>query len=82
MTKNMSTLDRRLRGFIAAPLLVVVALVIGAGTVAGIVVLALAAVMAAKALSASARSTPSFTSIPATRDRCRTEASKEFTAWT
>ena len=45
MTKNMSTLDRRLRGFVAAPLLVVIALLIGAGNVIGVVFLVLAAVM-------------------------------------
>ena len=47
MTKNMSTLDRRLRGFAATPLLVIAALLVGAGTTAGIVLLALAAVMVA-----------------------------------
>jgi len=45
MTKNMSTLDRRLRGIAVTPLLVIVALLVGAGTTAGIVLLALAAVM-------------------------------------
>ena len=47
MTKNMSTLDRKLRTFLAAPLLVVVALLVGAGSLAGIVLLVLAAVMLA-----------------------------------
>jgi hypothetical protein len=47
MTKNMSTTDRRLRGLAVAPLLVIVALLAGAGTTVGIVVLALAAVMVA-----------------------------------
>ena len=47
MTKNMSTLDRRLRTFVAAPLLIVIALLVGAGSLAGIVLLALAAVMLA-----------------------------------
>ena len=47
MTINMSTLDRRLRSLAAAPLLVIVALLIGAGTLTGIVPLALAAVMLA-----------------------------------
>ena len=47
MTKNMSTLDRKLRTFVAAPLLVVIALLVGAGSLAGIVLLVLAAVMLA-----------------------------------
>jgi len=47
MTINMNTLDRRLRSFAAAPLLVIVALLVGAGTVIGLVLLALAVVMVA-----------------------------------
>jgi hypothetical protein len=47
MTTNMSTLDRKLRTFVAAPLLVVVALLVGAGSFVGIVLLVLAAVMLA-----------------------------------
>lgn len=46
MTKNMSSLDRRLRGFAATPLLLIAALLVGVGSVAGIILLALAAVMA------------------------------------
>ena len=47
MTKNMSTLDRKLRTFLVAPLLVVVALLVGAGSLVGIVLLVLAGVMLA-----------------------------------
>ena len=47
MTKNMSILDRRLRAFVAAPLLVVIALLVGAGSVGGIVLFALAGVLLA-----------------------------------
>jgi hypothetical protein len=47
MTRNMSTLDRRLRAFIVAPLLVVIALLVGAGSVLGIVFFVLAGVMLA-----------------------------------
>ena len=47
MTKNMSVLDRRLRAFVAAPLLVVIALLAGAGSAAGIVLFLLAGVMLA-----------------------------------
>ena len=49
MTKNMSILDRRLRGFLVAPLLVIAAFLVGAGSVAGIVLFVLAAVMVATA---------------------------------
>lgn len=47
MTRNMSTLDRRLRTFVAAPVFLVVALLLGAGSAGGVVLLALAAVMVA-----------------------------------
>jgi hypothetical protein len=47
MTVNMSTLDRRLRAFVVTPLLVLVAFLFGAGTMLGIVLFALAAVMLA-----------------------------------
>jgi hypothetical protein len=47
MTRNLGTLDRRIRGLVVAPLLVVLALLVGAGSVAGIVLLVIAAVMVA-----------------------------------
>jgi hypothetical protein len=47
MTKNMSTLDRRLRGMAVTPLLVIVALLVGVETTLGLVVLAVAVVMVA-----------------------------------
>ena len=47
MTRNMSTLDRRIRGFAVVPLLVIAALIVGAGTILGIAFLVLAAVMLA-----------------------------------
>jgi hypothetical protein len=49
MTKNMNTLDRALRAFVAAPLLMIAALFVGAGTILGVVLLVLAAVMLATA---------------------------------
>lgn len=49
MTKNMNTLDRALRAFVVAPLLVFAALFVGAGTILGVVLLVLAAVMLATA---------------------------------
>jgi Protein of unknown function (DUF2892) len=49
MTKNMNTLDRALRAFVVAPLLAIAALFIGAGTILGVVLLVLTAVMLATA---------------------------------
>jgi hypothetical protein len=47
MTRNMSNLDRGLRAFIVAPAAVIAAVPVGAGSVGGILVLVLAAVMLA-----------------------------------
>jgi hypothetical protein len=47
MPKNMSTLDRRLRTFLVAPLAIVIAFAIGIGSVAGVVLLVVAAIMVA-----------------------------------
>ena len=47
MSKNMSNLDRGLRAFLVAPIAIVVAFVVGAGSILGIVLLAIAAVMLA-----------------------------------
>jgi Inner membrane protein YgaP-like, transmembrane domain len=49
MIKNMNTLDRVLRALVVAPLLVIAALFVGAGTILGVVLLVLAAVMLATA---------------------------------
>ncbi|HKI92069.1 MAG TPA: DUF2892 domain-containing protein [Gaiellaceae bacterium] len=49
MSTNMGLLDRRLRGFVVAPAALIVALVVGAGSIAGIVLLVVAAIMAATA---------------------------------
>ena len=47
MSVNMGSIDRVLRSFVVAPVAIVVAIVVGAGSVAGIVLLALATVMLA-----------------------------------
>ena len=47
MTRNMNRLDRRLRAFVVAPAAVGAALLVGAGSVGGVVLFALAAVMLA-----------------------------------
>ncbi len=51
MSINMGMLDRRLRGFLVAPAALIVAFVAGPGSIAGIVLLAVAVIMAATAVS-------------------------------
>ena len=47
MTRNMGTLDRRVRGFLVAPAAIIAALILGAGTVLGIVLFVVAGIMLA-----------------------------------
>ena len=47
MSRNMKTTDRALRAFLVAPAAIVVAFVVGAGSIAGILLFALAAIMLA-----------------------------------
>ena len=47
MSRNMNNTDRTLRTFLVAPAAIVVAFVVGAGSIAGIVLFALAAIMLA-----------------------------------
>ena len=47
MSRNMSNLDRALRSFLLAPAAIVIAAVIGAGSIGGIVLFAFAAIMLA-----------------------------------
>ncbi len=49
MTKNMGFIDRKIRAFVIAPLLLIAAWALGFGTVGGIIATLLAAVMAATA---------------------------------
>ena len=49
MTRNMGTVDRSLRAFVVAPLAVVAALLLGAGTVGGVILFVVAAIMLATA---------------------------------
>ena len=49
MSINIGILDRRARGFVVAPLALIVALLLGAGTVAGIALLVVAGIMAVTA---------------------------------
>ena len=47
MSRNMSNLDRGLRSFVIAPVAIVIAVLIGAGSIGGLVLFALAAIMLA-----------------------------------
>ena len=47
MSRNMNNTDRALRTFLVAPTAIIVAFVVGAGSIAGILLLALAAIMLA-----------------------------------
>jgi hypothetical protein len=49
MIRNMGALDRSLRAFLVAPAATVVALILGAGTVIGVVLFVVAAIMLATA---------------------------------
>jgi hypothetical protein len=53
MTRNMGTTDRLVRGLLVAPLAAAAAVLVGAGSVGGILLLVLAAVMVATAASGS-----------------------------
>ena len=47
MSKNMNTTDRALRAFLVAPAAIVVAFLVGAGSIVGILLFAFAAIMLA-----------------------------------
>ena len=47
MSRNMSTIDRGLRSFVIAPVAIVIAVLAGAGSLAGILLLVFAAMMLA-----------------------------------
>ena len=51
MTPNMGTLDRGVRGLIVAPAAIVAALIVGAGTVFGIVLFVVAGIMLATSIT-------------------------------
>jgi hypothetical protein len=52
MIRNMGTLDRALRVFVIAPAAIVAALLLGAGTVGGIVLFVVAGIMLVSATTA------------------------------
>jgi hypothetical protein len=51
-TKNMGAFDRAFRAFIVAPAIIVVAFVLGAGTVLGVILFVVAGIMLTTALAA------------------------------
>lgn len=53
MTRNMGKWDRLIRGLVVAPLAAIAAFAVGAGTVLGVVLLVLAAIMALTAVAGS-----------------------------
>ena len=65
MTRNMGAFDRGLRAFVVAPAAVVVALILGAGTVVGIILFVVAGIMLATALTGFC---PTYTAIGISTD--------------
>ena len=52
MTPNMGMLDRGLRAFVIAPVAIVIAFLLGAGTVAGVILFVVGGIMLATAVTA------------------------------
>ena len=52
MPRNMGVLDRGARAFVVAPVAIVVAFIIGAGTVGGVILFVIAGIMLTTALTA------------------------------
>ena len=52
MTRNMGTFDRGLRAFVVAPVAIVVGVIVGAGTIGGVILIAVAGIMLATAATA------------------------------
>ena len=52
MTRNMGAFDRGLRAFVVAPVAIVVAFLLGAGTVFGVILFVVAGVMLTTAVTA------------------------------
>jgi Protein of unknown function (DUF2892) len=52
MTRNMGAFDRGLRAFVVAPVAIVVAFLVGAGTIFGVILFVVAGVMLTTAVTA------------------------------
>ena len=57
MTHNMGTFDRTVRAFVVAPAAIVVALILGAGTLGGVILFVVAGIMLIEPSRRSARPT-------------------------
>ena len=53
MTQNMGTVDRSLRALVVAPAAIVIALLVGAGTIAGVILFVIAGIMLVTATTAN-----------------------------
>lgn len=51
MKQNMGTVDRALRGFVVAPVAIVLAFIVGVGTVGGVILFVVAGIMLTTALT-------------------------------
>lgn len=71
MIRNIGPLDRKIRAFVVAPVLVIAAIVLGVGTIGGIVALVLAAVMVA---TAAVRTCPLYLPFHISTDDHRADA--------
>ena len=69
MKQNMGTTDRIIRAIVVAPVLLVIAYLVGFATVVGVIATVLAVVMLGTARWASARCTPRSISTPTTATR-------------
>ena len=65
MTRNMGTFDRALRAFVVAPTAIVVALILGAGTLGGIILFVVAGIMLATSVTAFC---PTYTAVGISTD--------------
>ena len=65
MARNMGTFDRALRAFVVAPAAIVVALILGAGTLGGVILFVVAGIMLATAVTAFC---PTYTAVGVSTD--------------
>ena len=65
MARNMGTFDRALRAFVVAPAAIVVALILGAGTLGAIILFVVAGIMLASAATAFC---PTYTAVGISTD--------------
>ena len=65
MTRNMGIVDRGLRAFVVAPTAIVVAFVLGAGTLGGVILFVVAGIMLTTAVTAFC---PTYTAVGISTD--------------